>query len=565
MLNIERVEIENFLSFESASLVFNRTEPTIVIGKNKSNVGATSNGSGKTALFEAVLFGLFGKTAGGRHGDVAVKDLADDCVVTVTGTSSGVPFSITRYRKHSVHKNTVNFLYNGKAVEGGSKKDTQDTIEEVLGIDFDVLLQTCYFSPASIQTFCSMTDSEQKGIFQSLLDLDKWETASAKVKAQETILANKKVEAKAELQMCKQMKDKEIKSLRDTLDQLKDTDTSEEELKIKEYKAYIKENKDAVSKLDKLKRVIDDCRATENRCAATSYKLEKQIADKRKFLSGACPTCDSVLDPGKVMSAIEDVTKELIGIKKQSDDAITLKEKASKLATQTQEVCTTISVYTGQLKILESFLNSKLKLKSETTGRLDAHRKTIRDYNNKIKQLTKLMEAIGQKEALFKKLQIIFGNTGAKTYLIKQVLPHLNTSLQRYSALICPSISVKIDAQKMMTTKQIKNKFDIQVVSPVGVGYKSLSSGEAKRVDLCIVFAFLDLIVMLGKQTNFLILDEILDNLDQAGEDIAINMLKNLKQPNIFLISHKSSLAARFSNVLLVEKENNTSKIVLDG
>lgn len=565
MLNIERVDIENFLSYESASLVFNRTEPTIVIGKNKSNVGATSNGSGKTALFEAVLFGLFGKTTGGRHGDNAVKDLGDGCVVTVSGTSSGVPFTITRYRKHPTQKNTVNFLYNGKSVEGGSKKDTQTTIEEVLGINFDVILQTCYFSPASIQTFCSMTDSEQKGIFQSLLDLDKWESASAKIKAQEAVLASKKVETKTELQMSKQMKDKEIKNLLDILEQLKDTDTSEEEAKIKEYKDYIRDNRDAVSKLDKLKGVIDACRATETKCTTAAYKVEKQIQDKKKFLSGTCPTCDSKLDTTSIQNSIDNLLGELEDIKQKAEEALVTKEKASKLATRTQEVCTTISVYTGQLKILGNFLDSKLKLKSETNARLNASRNAIKEYNRKIKNLKSMLDAISEKEALFKKLQIIFGHTGAKTYLIKQVLPHLNRSLQEYSALICPSISVKIDAQKLMTTKQIKNKFDIQVVSPVGVGYKSLSSGEAKRVDLCIVFAFLDLIVMLGKQTNFLILDEILDNLDQAGEDIAINMLKNLKQPNIFLISHKSSLAARFSNVLLVEKTNNTSTIVLDG
>ena len=145
---------------------------------------------------------------------------------------------------------------------------------------------------------------------------------------------------------------------------------------------------------------------------------------------------------------------------------------------------------------------------------------------------------------------------------MKQVLPHLNKSLVSYSSLLCPAISVKLDAQRKTTTKQLKNKFDIQVVSPIGGGYKSLSSGEAKRVDLCIIFAFLDLIKNLGKQTNFLVLDEVLDNLDPVGEDAAIAMLYELKQDNVFLISHNNSFNSRFSNVLNVEKENDIAQIV---
>ena len=144
---------------------------------------------------------------------------------------------------------------------------------------------------------------------------------------------------------------------------------------------------------------------------------------------------------------------------------------------------------------------------------------------------------------------------------MKRVLPHLNQNLIKYSSIICPDISVQLAAQKTMTTKQVRNKFDIQVESKIGGNYKSLSSGQAKRVDLCIVFALLELIKILGKSTNFLVLDEILDNLDPVGEDTAITLLKTLKQNNIFLISHKNSLASRFNSVIEVEMNNNVSKI----
>ena len=565
MLILESVEVENFLSYAKATLRFNRTEPTLVIGRNKTTVGFDANGVGKTALFEGVLYGLFGRTTSGRHGDSAVRNFGKNCVVRVKGTSSGKDFTITRYRKHDTHKNKVNFEYDGNPVEGSSKKDTQDIIEEVLGINFDLILQTCYFSPSSIQTFCSMTDSDQKNIFQALLDLDKWEEAGERVKAQEAILSQKKTKAKTELTVIQQVKSKDMQELQRLLKEIKGVDTSEQEAKLKINREFVQKNLGVEENIKKLRAVISDLAESDNSYGKTRQVKANLWATKEKLLAGSCPTCDSKIEPEVVQAEMDEIQLEIDSLEEKIQEIQAMRKKASARLNALETTKVEVAAAKAEIRVLEESLRSKQELKADKVARKNKLNKEIAETNKKIQSLKVLLDHIQKKEVLYRQLSTIFGVTGARTYLIKQVLPHLNKSLEVYSGLICPTISIKLDAQRTMTTKQVKNKFDIKVVSPIGAGYKSLSSGEAKRVDLCIVFSFLDLIKHLGKQTNFLILDEILDNLDQSGEDIAINQLKQLKQPNIFLISHKNSLSSRFSNVLLIEKENETSKILLDG
>ena len=60
-MKIDRVKIKNFYCFVNAELDFSKYSGlTLIKGVNKDSFG--SNGSGKSALLEAVFFGLTGKT-----------------------------------------------------------------------------------------------------------------------------------------------------------------------------------------------------------------------------------------------------------------------------------------------------------------------------------------------------------------------------------------------------------------------------------------------------------------------------------------------------------------------
>jgi recombinational DNA repair ATPase RecF len=62
-MKINSIKIENFLSIKSMVINFDDYSGiTRVIGENKDTTPVSSNGAGKSALIEAISFGLFGKT-----------------------------------------------------------------------------------------------------------------------------------------------------------------------------------------------------------------------------------------------------------------------------------------------------------------------------------------------------------------------------------------------------------------------------------------------------------------------------------------------------------------------
>ena len=61
-MKINSVKIENFLSVKGAELTFEDFGNLVhVVGINRDTKPYGSNGAGKSALIEAIVFGLFGK------------------------------------------------------------------------------------------------------------------------------------------------------------------------------------------------------------------------------------------------------------------------------------------------------------------------------------------------------------------------------------------------------------------------------------------------------------------------------------------------------------------------
>ena len=60
-MKINKVEIKNFYSIKSSVLNFDKFKGLVLVkGKNKDTGG--SNGAGKSAFIEGVVWGLFGRT-----------------------------------------------------------------------------------------------------------------------------------------------------------------------------------------------------------------------------------------------------------------------------------------------------------------------------------------------------------------------------------------------------------------------------------------------------------------------------------------------------------------------
>ena len=160
--------VENFLSFSKASFDFCDQGLVLVEGENKDDASAKSNGSGKSAMIDALVWCLFGTTLRGyQNDDVVNRRVGDDCLVTVTLERDEETIVVARARRHSKLKNSLRVSDAHEDRSGPSNAETQELVEEILGCSMRTFLSSVVFGQDSAYRFSSLTDKEQKEILDT--------------------------------------------------------------------------------------------------------------------------------------------------------------------------------------------------------------------------------------------------------------------------------------------------------------------------------------------------------------------------------------------------------------
>lgn len=171
-MRLVNISIENFLSIKSADLDFPNGIISVT-GVNKDVAGSNSNGSGKSALFDAISFALYGKTLRPIDKDSIVRRGADQCMVTLFFDIGENTYSICRQTGKVTHVELM-VSESGKEpldLTGSTMTITQDKINAILGMDHKTFLAVATFD-LDILRFARATDSEQKQILERILDLE---------------------------------------------------------------------------------------------------------------------------------------------------------------------------------------------------------------------------------------------------------------------------------------------------------------------------------------------------------------------------------------------------------
>tara|TARA_R110002110_G_scaffold318944_5_gene531741 strand:- start:885 stop:1508 length:624 start_codon:yes stop_codon:yes gene_type:complete len=167
-MKIEKINIQNFYSFKNASLDFNNYRGlTVIKGKNKDTGG--SNGSGKSALVEALYFGLTGKTIRKSTEDSLVNNQAKKkCVVSLELVHNDQYVIITRQKKPT----KLEFLVGKEDRTQDTVAATQAQINSFLNINHKVLLASMFFGQANDISFLDSNADDKRSIIRTFLDLD---------------------------------------------------------------------------------------------------------------------------------------------------------------------------------------------------------------------------------------------------------------------------------------------------------------------------------------------------------------------------------------------------------
>lgn len=168
-IQFKNIFIENFRSIEKAEVNLSQQGIVIVKGINEYEDKATSNGSGKSSIFEAIVFALFEETSNGDK-DVANRILCMGYTLILNFNIDNVEYKIIR--KNDGKKSEVKLLKSNEDISARNKTDTNKLIIQLLGINKNLFLDSIFLSQESNTNLASLQPTARKERLEILTNTD---------------------------------------------------------------------------------------------------------------------------------------------------------------------------------------------------------------------------------------------------------------------------------------------------------------------------------------------------------------------------------------------------------
>jgi len=517
-MRINKVEINNFYSFQKASVNFDKYEGLVLIeGENRDS--NCSVGSGKSAIFEAVTYGLFGNTIRKSNEPSLVNaQKGKKLMVRLTVNDN---FVIERGRRPT----TLSVYLNGKNCTKENARATQKFIEERLNTNYKVFLASTVFGQQNSMDFLSASPDDKRLMLRNFLNLDALFDLRESVKYLKSQYSQK------------------IKAINALIDEA-NKQKKEHGQKIEEARLLKTNISDELSE-DALNYTLDSILEAEefnrqNDKAIAQFTLEVQRKNKECLsLARREETCSKCGSPVEYDEAV--VTGQ---IKKLKQESSKLEKKISQIQEDTMEVPVSSRDY------------NKLAKYNELTSNQELYAKLLQECKDKIDAWDKETQELNTQYEIMRFWEKAFSESGLVKYIIRNVLDFLNTKVNYYLSYLSQGRFVLKFDEEMKET--IYNNH-------VETSYISLSGGEKKKVNLSVMLGLQHILSLSrNSETNLVFLDEIAESLDTDGMEGLYTLLLELKKDKtLFLITHNTYLKSLMESakVIRVIKKKGISTI----
>lgn len=612
-LIIDTIHIENFMSFKSADLSLNDRGFVTVVGRN-DNVcdNSVSNGSGKSSLWEALLWCLTGDTVRGTK-DVVNNKSDEGALVELDFVLNNKQYRVIRSKEHSIYKTNLKIFVDEKDVSGKGIRDSEKILSNLLSdVDTPLLSSVVILGQGLPQKFTNNTPSGRKEVLEKLThsdfmidDLKKRVTQrqsilsgrvsdiSAKLNGERSrgeILARQQAESKSFLSKSIDDVKEKLDSYRIEQSKLEEDVRSIEATKaelsaqiseIQEKRLSIKEKgtQEILNLKQRQTELCEPIKASVAELTAQRKQIEKTIKEK-KSIKDVCPTCgqrisgvvipDTADDEKSLQSCNELLSAYNAQIKKINEAFTSEEAELRKTHNDEYSVCTLeINKLQDDLRRQSNTLNqidSEILSINSKLNAIEAQYneyQTLYKYNEeKLKQITEqLTKSENEASALESELEELSGRLSiVKSFstalsrdfrgvLLTGLIDYLNNKLKEFSNIVFNSDSVLF----ALDGNNISIKCN-------GKEYESLSSGERQKIDVMVQFALRDMLCnYLGFSCNMLVLDEVFDGLDGRGCEKIIDLMSECLSDvsSVFVVTHRQDLAIPSDGTIVVNKDRN--------
>ena len=376
-IRFKELDIENFRSIDKAHIVLENQGTVIVKGINEYEDNATSNGSGKSSIFEAIVFALFDETSSGEK-DVANRIINNGFCVNLKLEINGIEYTIVRESKKG-NKSIVVLYKNDVDISARNKTDTNKLIQDLLSINKNIFLDSVFLSQSVSTNLASLSPTQRKERLEILTNTDIIiNNFKEKLKEQQTNFESICVDTEKNINKIQgnidslqnqkqniQIKIDEINEQirqRDLLGNVEDIEKQLKELQQNSdnYKMQINDLDNNI--ITDIEKQIEDKRLEGEENRNQKSELEKQLNDKRQEYNNI------QLDITSVQSQIGYYKSDIIKINEQIEEI------------KNSDKCPTCG---------RKYENSN---EEHIKQKIESYNKDIESYNKQIEDMTKEVE-----------------------------------------------------------------------------------------------------------------------------------------------------------------------------
>lgn len=494
-MKLKQLSLHNFICYKNETINFPDDKIIFISGIDVDR--NTSNGVGKSAIKEAILFALFGKNR------LNLSDLVykgeESCEVLLQFILKNDAITIKRQYNSLSKSSSVDIWINQEKQNLQTITQKNKFIINLIQFDYDSFVNFSIFDVVRFDDLSEISNSELKRLFRMLFNYEKFEKSILSLKDKYRRLN----------QVLSDFKNPTIHYYSDKRLKILDEGIKDMYSHISDTQSKIKEIENSQVKLIKQKSYFETL-------INKNVKLINQVAQQN-----SCPVCGSSLtNKTKILNTYQNE------IDNYSKQAVEIQEKIAKFEEDLKTLKNLLtSLQINRLPRLLKFKNDLNLLKRHTTN-IDELKKKYMLYKNAAELMDKFSLFVLQHHAT----------------LIESIL---NDFLSKLTDITC-HVKFVYGTNKCYIELLRDNKV---------FSYDQLSSGEK----MLITYAFKFTINMVNYKHSILFIDEGLGRLDQINRNKLIELLKLAPFNQIFIISHDPINTSQMAQIFITKKDNNSS------
>lgn len=511
----------------------------------------------------------------GKDLEVQVEFEIDKDVYTISRGYKPAKFAITKNGQE------LNIL--------SAKKLNQEEIDKLLGINYILFKNIVAVASTYNKPFLMLAAGERRTLVETIFNIYVLALMLKEVKSRTTINKTQQKLNVSNLTGLNEQKTSAEKFVNDTAKILQQFEINKQNTlnkiisDISSAQSTIERCNKNISLADKklveLQNKIDpteavnelaEINAKKNFAAGRIAELDDNIAAMQ--VNTKCPICNSDLTGEHAAAHIKEMQEELYeqnaifldnSRKIELEQLIAdIKKNKSLYDTIILKKAEQVSLLNTSKTDLKNYEDEKAKTEASVCDiDVQQYKDQLDSINARITNLSTEIDNLDKKMKMDSMLSDILSDDGIKTYFFEQLLPQLNSQVNKYINAF--GLQVTLEFDKSLEAKIQQGKYECE--------YMGFSNGERARIDMAILLSFFDISRNISNWScNVLFIDEVMDNgVDSDGIESFISTLYNVVTGNsnkhdigIYLISHKlTNTDVAWDSVVDIVKTNRFSEL----